>query len=637
MPGKAKGIDKRLQTADEQADAVAKLCGVAGASIAVLRGDGEVHYHTYGFSNIAKETKAQKNTIYGIGSITEGFVALAMTKAMDAYRLDIIGYESEKAEGNPLTATMTDMLSHRVGFLADRANSWHIQDHGKEMIPQELVRRVFDHSEMVYCQRTHWHHNEWNYALLGEAMEDFTEDTVDDHLEKTVTGPLGLKDTNFRPRDADPARLALAYAAMADGTFVTLSKGGSLTSDKSTWKTARGLFSTAEDLISYAAKILERLREPQNTQGPLQAPQGPLADLPRLMRGQIGIDVPGVSECSGARGWMRVQLPGLVCLLGGNAGSATLGCKSKPMLMLYSQGNTSGYFSYLAVFPDSNMAVVVLTNSLPISDAADWIARIYIQAMFDFTPKQDIYAMAKQFKEAQISNFDEAHADTMRGARLMENRDPMGERAAVRNPRLTGITPRLWHLQAARFNHSRFVGKYVHSVKVMWIYVCAHPTAPDMLLFRFNGLKSQEHELRPVGQGHFGWTMTHDEAKKRGRISFAGRFYYAFRFVAADDGIIKSLLWQNAGPVAPAEVFVKEQYEAQFVASPQKVAQKSKGKKPATQPGEKDVAADKNEEARPENENQLDSDMEDLIARLAMRQQGGEGEAGPSKASVESE
>lgn len=61
----------------------------------------------------------------------------------------------------------------------------------------------------------------------------------------------------------------------------------------------------------------------------------------------------------------------------------------------------------MVLFPDSNFAVVVLTNSIAINDAADCISRAIIQALFDLRDNNDYVKLAKEGNKRAIQSYEE--------------------------------------------------------------------------------------------------------------------------------------------------------------------------------------------------------------------------------------
>ncbi|KAM0539624.1 hypothetical protein ACHAO7_011997 [Fusarium culmorum] len=66
-----------------------------------------------------------------------------------------------------------------------------------------------------------------------------------------------------------------------------------------------------------------------------------------------------------------------------------LGRESPRRFFIGHQGNANGYSSAVYLFPETKSAVVALTNGGNLGDAADFAAKIMIQALFDTKPNID--------------------------------------------------------------------------------------------------------------------------------------------------------------------------------------------------------------------------------------------------------
>lgn len=108
---------------------------------------------------------------------------------------------------------------------------------------------------------------------------------------------------------------------------------------------------------------------------------GALDSLLRQMRtilsSQIPIENPSLRERSYALGWIRTQLHGIVGMIGDNADYwpfeilPVLAAGSDSRLLICHQGATVGYYPSLPLFPETDFAIVVLTNTAALNDAAD--------------------------------------------------------------------------------------------------------------------------------------------------------------------------------------------------------------------------------------------------------------------------
>lgn len=84
---------------------------------------------------------------------------------------------------------------------------------------------------------------------------------------------------------------------------------------------------------------------------------------------------------------------------------------SESRLVLYHQGSLPGYTSSVHLLPETQTGIVVLTNSLGISDCADWVGQLLIETLLDSKEKNDYVDPARRSAARHLSLFDEVEKD----------------------------------------------------------------------------------------------------------------------------------------------------------------------------------------------------------------------------------
>lgn len=89
---------------------------------------------------------------------------------------------------------------------------------------------------------------------------------------------------------------------------------------------------------------------------------------------------PALREKSYAAGWARTQLPSTVSNIGVNPGlvdelPVLARGITQSRLALWHQGSPIGATSFVMMLPETESAVLVLTNTMALNDAADWIGQ----------------------------------------------------------------------------------------------------------------------------------------------------------------------------------------------------------------------------------------------------------------------
>jgi hypothetical protein len=208
-----------------------------------------------------------------------------------------------------------------------------------------------------------------------------------------------------------------------------------------------------------------------------------------------------------------------------------LGAGSPPMITYYHHGATPGYYSALFLFPETESAVVVLTNTMPLNDAADWIAQVYISALFDFSNSADYMELARKSRRRKLANFDAVMSalDKIRRNHPEDKPQPL----------------------------ATYVGKYFNSLGNFHIDVPQHPRNNTSLEMRFQGKESQVHELRHLYGDVFEWAMDCDETAKKGRVGVWDPEYFKVYFNVEDGRSATSLTWAASQGLRPEGILMR--------------------------------------------------------------------------------
>lgn len=354
-------------------------------------------------------------------------------------------------------------------------------------------------------------YNNWGYSVPGELIERLSQKPFSDYLKEAVLDPPGLTNTTTSPVFDDDLDFAEAYAALQDSKIIPLPR--TLLFKKSIFEPAGGMYSTVNDLLKYAKAVLHGLENPQAS---------PLKDMKTLFSKQIPLDSSQSDSPSYGFGWIETQLPGTVGLQGDNAELftrdelPTLGTGSPPMLTYYHQGAALGYYSAIFTFPETRSAVVVLTNSAPLSDAADWIAQVIVSALFNFSGQEDYVQLAKEATRRKVSNV----ASMMSKIEAIKRDHPTTPRALA-----------------------TYVGTYVNDIGNFRIVIRPHPLNSECLELSFQGLDTQVYELRHLRNHTFEWALDYNQQARRGRFAIWDAEYFGIDFVVGESGHANALKW----------------------------------------------------------------------------------------------
>ena len=78
------------------------------------------------------------------------------------------------------------------------------------------------------------------------------------------------------------------------------------------------------------------------------------------------------------------------------------GKEAASKLIIAHYGSMSGSFAGVNLFPETESAIVVLTNTTPLCDLNDWMTQSLTQTLFDFPEKVDLVPWVKRTAEAEL-------------------------------------------------------------------------------------------------------------------------------------------------------------------------------------------------------------------------------------------
>lgn len=340
-----------------------------------------------------------------------------------------------------------------------------------------------------------------------------------------------MRITTTQPEFAHGANIAETYSSLDDGTPYHL-KTRQVFKD-TVFEAAAGAFTNVDDMLLWASAIL-------NGSSTLSTP---FKEIDNILSNQIPMLPPSFRERSYTLGWIRTQIPGAVGLMGDNSmilpikELPELGGKSPSVLALYHQGSTVGYYSSILLFPESYSAIVVLTNSIALCDAADIIGQAYAQAIFDFKDPIDYIGYTRKASKRLVSIYRNL------GDTVEKDRKP----------------------NTLHHSLDSYTGRFWNKLHNFVLEVRRHATNPELLQFAFQGLDTQTYDLRHLADETFEWTLSLNEETKRARYHTWEPEFYKIIFIS-DGTNIDALRWA-ANPIdfPDGEVFKREGKEVSYL------------------------------------------------------------------------
>ena len=212
-----RSLEQRLNRLAEQLEQRRKILHIPGMAIAVVKDDEVILVRGFGVADLENETPVTPETIFAIGSITKSFTATLVGMLVDEGEM---GWDDPVTEHIPYftlnvdsddgnaQVTIRDMLSHRTGFtrmevlIADLDGT----------VPREEVLLAATKAEPWVGLREKWYYNNVMYTAAGVAAGNAVGTDWDALVAERIFEPLGMSSSNTSVSESqtDP-RLSLGY------------------------------------------------------------------------------------------------------------------------------------------------------------------------------------------------------------------------------------------------------------------------------------------------------------------------------------------------------------------------------------------------------------------------------------------
>ncbi len=307
--------------------------GVPGMLLAAIRGDETV---VFGYGETAKgnDVTPDGRSLLRIGSMTKAFTGEVMAHLAAE---GVIGFADPLAEHLDLGITypsvdgrdirLIDLVTHSSGLPREIPVPPGPPDDPFRNITLEAFADWLAANELLFMPGSAAQYSNFGFDLLAAGLAGAAERRYERLLQESITGPLDMPDTTFRPTAGQKRRLMQSYGP--DGEPLPDVPTGPANVGSG------GLYSTADDLLRWLRWHLDRF----SAEGAEVRLLDHAAYLPRDgLRVVSGLDESGHMDALG-RAWIVMQPEG-----------------DRP-LILQKAGGLQGFLSYVAFAPTRGVGV----------------------------------------------------------------------------------------------------------------------------------------------------------------------------------------------------------------------------------------------------------------------------------------
>jgi CubicO group peptidase (beta-lactamase class C family) len=195
----AQTLEERLREIDAYAAKAGQDWRVPGFSLAVVKDDRVVFAKGYGVRELGRAEPVDKDTLFAVASNTKAFTAAALATLVDEGKLNwddpVTKYLPWFQLSDPYVTremTVRDLLSHRSGLATFGGDLlWYETTYPRE----EILRRV-RHLRPVHPFRARYGYQNIMFLAAGEIVPAVTGKSWDDYVRERFFAPLGMARSN---------------------------------------------------------------------------------------------------------------------------------------------------------------------------------------------------------------------------------------------------------------------------------------------------------------------------------------------------------------------------------------------------------------------------------------------------------
>ncbi len=316
---------------------------VPGAAVGIVHKGSVIFAKGVGYRNIKSSAEVTKETLFPIGSLTKAFTTFAFGQLVAEGKLHwddkVTAFIPEFALWDKEVTsqvTIRDLLAHRTGLPFHDA-IWLNSKPGwgnSEFYSSGFLHRL-QYLDPVVGFREKFIYNNLMYGVAGVVVEKVRGKSWEKTICEKIFKPLGMTQSNFSVADAvQTGNMAMPHVELR-GKVVKVPL-----IDISICGAAGAINSSLSDMVKWIQCLMGQGK------GLIEEP---------MMKEIYSIQI----ECSFEEGGYEDLGYGLGWYIGKFAGEK----------MLHHEGQIDGFRSMIALFPESDLGIVVLSNSsIPDSD-----------------------------------------------------------------------------------------------------------------------------------------------------------------------------------------------------------------------------------------------------------------------------
>jgi CubicO group peptidase (beta-lactamase class C family) len=190
-----------------------------GAGVALFNRDGVIWAGGVGYRDTGAKRPVTADTLFRVGSITKGFVAVALLQLVERGKLDLHANLRDIAPeipvDNPWEAsspvTVAEVLEHTAGFDDMHFPKIYNFQESPDIALLTVIQRSASELHVRWCPGTRVSYSNVDYLVAGYLLEKLSGEPYERFVEEHVLRPLGMVHASLALDPATRAALAQGY------------------------------------------------------------------------------------------------------------------------------------------------------------------------------------------------------------------------------------------------------------------------------------------------------------------------------------------------------------------------------------------------------------------------------------------
>lgn len=408
-------MEGRLEQSRPLIEELFKLSGSPGLSLGVLHEGSLAFTAHFGRRQASNPAAPNDDTLYNVASITKLMTAGVVSNLVEQGLIDwdapIRQYLPEFGDRRDCIgqyATVVDLLANRTGLSAQNT-FWGVMN--EDIISdRDQIPRSACHIPAIGEFRNTFVYSSWGYALVTSVIERVTGKPFSACVEEFIFRPLGMRRSTTNPPDV--GNTVSKHWVGLDGVGHEF-----LWSDYRGWSDDTGFggavaarSSTKDLLVMYQSLLYAFDHQTKNDVD--STPNSPFKYTRRILRPHIGVGEAPPDTQGYCLGTYRTRLPGDLSAASYNSILVRkkkffeFGTANPGRIIFHQVATFTGYNGSMFLDPQSQSAIFVLVNSLPLFDVTDIVGRLLLGTIIGEQHKLDFVELAKSVKSANALLYD---------------------------------------------------------------------------------------------------------------------------------------------------------------------------------------------------------------------------------------